>query len=457
MSNVLLIEDDLTYSKIIKNFLEKNGYRVEACTSVEAGMGLFARLTPDLVITDYRLPDGTGMQVLEHIIASDHPSPVILITNYSDIRTAVKSMKMGASEYITKPVNPDELLLAVNEALKKSPKGQSRKSSKTPKSIAAQETSSYVVGKSGEAERLERYIDLVAPTDMSVIVLGESGTGKEFISKRIHQKSNRRDGPFIAVDCGALSKELAGSELFGHVKGAFTGAIDHKIGHFQSANGGTIFLDEIGNLSYEVQIKLLRAIQERKIRKMGGNKDIPVDVRIISATNDDLMQSADKGRFREDLFHRLNEFTIHVSPLKDRKEDLFHFAELFLQQSNKQLQKNVTGFSEDVQQIFRDYSWPGNLRELRNVIKRAVLITGEGEIKREVIPMEIIHSQKREKVAVVEEVSSAMDLKSSFEEQEKQLIIKTLHEVRYNKSKAAKLLNMDRKTLYNKLEKYHLE
>ncbi len=457
MSKVLLIEDDLTYSKIIKNFLEKNGYKVEACTSVEAGKGLFSRFMPDLVITDYRLPDGTGMQVLEHIISSEHPSPVILITNYSDIRTAVKSMKMGASEYITKPVNPDELLLAVNEAMKKGAKGQTKKSPQIPNPSKLGVSTSYFVGKSSESERLERYIDLVSPTDMSVIVLGESGTGKEFISKRIHQKSKRKDGPFIAVDCGALSKELAGSELFGHVKGAFTGAIDHKIGHFQSANGGTIFLDEIGNLSYEVQIKLLRAIQERKIRKMGGNKDIPIDVRIISATNDDLMQSAGEGRFREDLFHRINEFTIHVSPLRDRKEDLFYFSELFLKQSNEQLQKSVTGLSEDVQQIFRDYSWPGNLRELRNVIKRAVLITGEGEISREVIPLEITQKPKRQMAEVVEEVSSAMDLKTSFEEQEKQLIIKTLHEVRYNKSKAAKLLNMDRKTLYNKLEKYNLE
>lgn len=219
MSKVLLIEDDLTYSKIIKNFLEKNGYKVEACTGVETGKGLFARFSPDLVITDYRLPDGTGMQVLEHIISSDHPSPVILITNYSDIRTAVKSMKMGASEYITKPVNPDELLLAVNEAMKKGSKSHGKKTTKEPKTSVAEGASSYVVGKSKEAERLERYIELVAPTDMSVIVLGESGTGKEFISKRIHQKSKRKDGPFIAVDCGALSKELAGSELFGHVKG----------------------------------------------------------------------------------------------------------------------------------------------------------------------------------------------------------------------------------------------
>ncbi|WP_114749290.1 sigma-54-dependent transcriptional regulator [Pleomorphovibrio marinus] len=457
MNKVLLIEDDLTYSKIIRNFLEKNGYKVEVCTGVEAGIGLYARIVPDLVITDYRLPDGTGMQVLEHIISSEHPSPVILITNYSDIRTAVKSMKMGASEYITKPVNPDELLLAVQEGLKKNTKNQVKRANKSPNPPKETGQPTYLVGKSSGAEKLERYIDLVAPTDMSVIVLGESGTGKEYISKRIHQKSKRKDGPFIAVDCGALSKELAGSELFGHVKGAFTGAIDHKTGHFQSANGGTIFLDEIGNLSYEVQIKLLRAIQERKIRKMGGNKDISVDVRIVSATNDDLMLCANKGDFREDLFHRLNEFTIHVSPLRERKDDLFYFADLFLKQSNEQLGKKVTGLSEDVQQIFRVYSWPGNLRELKNVIKRAVLITGEGEIFREVIPMEIIQKPKIDHVEASEEVSSAIDLKTSFEEQEKQLIIKTLHEVRYNKSKAAKMLNMDRKTLYNKLDKYNLE
>jgi two-component system response regulator HydG len=293
----------------------------------------------------------------------------------------------------------------------------------------------------------------VAPTDLSIIVLGESGTGKEFISKRIHQKSKRSNGPFVAVDCGALSRELAASELFGHVKGAFTGAIDHKTGHFENANGGTIFLDEIGNLSYEIQIKLLRAIQERKIRKIGANKDISVDVRIIAATNEDLQELARQGLFREDLYHRLNEFSLRAQPLRERLEDLMFFSHLFVDKSNENLEKKVSGLSAEVEQIFRDYHWPGNLRELRNIIRRAVLLTGEGVVQPEVIPTDLINSAPLQPV----DINSAKDLKSSFEDQEKTLIVKTLEEMRFNKSKTAKVLNMDRKTLYNKLEKYGLD
>lgn len=455
MSKILLIEDDLTYSKIIKNFLVKNGYELTTTTRVSDGLASLEKERIDLVITDYRLPDGTGMEVLDHVIKSKSNIPVILITNYSDIRTAVKSMKMGAFEYITKPLNPDELLLNVKEAIRK----KDEKPSESKQILKKEATSpingeydDYMVGKSSQSLKIEKYINLVAPTDLSVIVLGESGTGKEFISKRIHLKSKRREGPFIAVDCGALSKELAGSELFGHVKGAFTGAIDNKTGHFESANGGTIFLDEIGNLSYEVQVKLLRAIEERKIRKIGGNKDIPVDVRIITATNEDLLESARTGDFREDLFHRINEFSIKAIPLRERKEDLLHFAHLFLKTSNESLNKDVTGFSPEVIKIFKEYHWPGNLRELKNIIRRAVLLTGEGEVQPEVIPVELSMPERPHI-----EVNSASDLKTSFEEQEKSLIIKTLEEVRYNKSKAAKILNMDRKTLYNKLEKYGLD
>jgi two-component system response regulator HydG len=455
MKKILLIEDDLTYSKIIKKFLEKNNYDVITTTKLVEAYSLLERESPELVITDYRLPDGTGMEILEKIINSKMNTPVILITNYSDIRTAVKSMKMGAFEYITKPVNPDELLATVNEAFNN--KNNVEKSSFNPEMSEPSEPGTieeddYFVGESKVALQIEQYINLVAPTDMSVIVLGESGTGKEYIAKRIHQKSKRSSGPFVAIDCGALSKDLAGSELFGHVKGAFTGASDNKTGHFESAKGGTIFLDEIGNLSYEVQIKLLRAIQERKIRKIGGNKDIDIDVRIIVATNEDLAVSAKNGEFREDLYHRLNEFSMEASPLRDRKEDLFRFAELFLNSSNRSLEKNVLGFSEDVKKIFMNYSWPGNLREFKNIIKRAVLLTGEGLITTDVIPLDLSLPENS-----ISESGPAKDLKSSFEEQEKSLIIKTLEEVKYNKSKAAKILDMDRKTLYNKLEKYSIE
>jgi len=462
--NILLIEDDLTYSKIIKNFLEKHQYSVSTCTKIKDATALMEKKTYDLVITDYRLPDGTGMEVLEGIIEEQTKTRVILITNYSDIRTAVKSMKLGAFEYITKPVNPDELLATVQEALKSRPKtsllmeeqdeeATSPKSSSSKNQSRSVENDQYVVGKSPEAIQLEQYISLVAPTEMSVVVLGESGTGKEYISKRIHQKSNRKDGPFVAIDCGALSKELAGSELFGHVKGAFTGAMDNKTGNFEMANGGTIFLDEIGNLSYEVQIKLLRAIQERKIRKIGGTKDIPVDVRIIVATNEDLAQVAKSGEFREDLYHRLNEFSLKSSPLRERIEDLFHYADIFLQDANEALDKDIEGFSEEVKSIFQNYNWPGNLRELKNVIKRAVLLTNEEKIQKEALPMELLLPQE----ASIPLANGSKDLKSSFEIQEKAMIIKTLNEVKHNKSRAAKILNIDRKTLYNKIEKYGID
>ncbi|SEJ75738.1 two-component system, NtrC family, response regulator HydG [Cyclobacterium xiamenense] len=454
MAKILLIEDDLTYSKIIKNFLEKNGYEINSCTKVAEGLQAFEKNKADLIITDYRLPDGTGMEVLDQVIGNYPDTPVILITNYSDIRTAVKSMKMGAFEYITKPINPDELLLTVRQALKKETKRPDPVSPNRPAPARTDAVDlSYQIGNSSGALQIEKHIELVAPTDLSIIVLGESGTGKEYISKRIHQKSKRAKGPFVAVDCGALSRELAGSELFGHVKGAFTGAIDHKTGHFENANGGTIFLDEIGNLSYEIQIKLLRAIQERQIRKIGGNRDISVDVRIIAATNEDLQELAKSGQFREDLFHRLNEFSITAQPLRERREDLPFFARLFLEKSNESLERNVTGFSPDVEKIFGEYHWPGNLRELKNIIRRAVLLTGEGEVKKEVIPSELLDRED----LPTKDIHSATDLKFSFEEQEKSLILKTLEEMKFNKSKTAKMLNMDRKTLYNKLEKYGLD
>jgi len=454
MKNILLIEDDLTYSKIIKSFLERNDFKVHSLQKVVDAINHIDREPPQLIITDYRLPDGTGMEILEKIIDDQLTIPVILITNYSDIRTAVKAMKMGAFEYITKPVNPDELLSTVKEAFK----SKDRKPKEKPSEIVSPKSSSssqfeefYVTGHTDASQKLEEYIDLVAPTDMSVIVLGESGTGKEYISKRIHQKSQRKDGPFVAIDCGALSKELAASELFGHVKGAFTGALDHKVGNFESAKGGTIFLDEIGNLSYDVQIKLLRAIQERKIRKVGGNQDIPVDVRILVATNEDLIEASKRGEFREDLYHRLNEFSIQAIPLRERGDELFNFAHTFLEDSNVYLRKNVTGFSDEVKEIFKNYSWPGNLRELKNIVKRAVLLTGEGLVEKEVLPIQLVLPEN-----TTQETGPAKDLKSSFEEQERSLIIKTLEDVKFNKSKAAKMLNMDRKTLYNKLEKYNI-
>src|SRR5690606_18519289 len=316
MKHILLVEDDLTYSRIVKTFLEKNGFTVQTAVKVKEAQQIFSGSKFDLIIADFRLPDGTGMELLQWSKSNYPQTQVILITHYSDIRIAIKAMKLGAFEYITKPINPDELLATVKESLSSTiSEPSSIEASSAPVAPKKKISSSYVIGNSQEAEKLEKHIQLVSPTDLSVLVLGETGTGKEFISRRIHELSDRKNGPFIAIDCGALPKELAGSELFGHVKGAFTGALENKTGHFEMANGGTIFLDEIGNLSYEVQIQLLRAIQERKIRKIGGNKEIDIDVRIIAATNENLISQSGEGVFREDLYHRLNEFTLYAIPL----------------------------------------------------------------------------------------------------------------------------------------------
>mgnify|MGYP003676451630 FL=1 len=467
MKHILLVEDDLTYSRIVKTFLEKNGFTVQTAIKVKEAQQFFSNSKFDLIIADFRLPDGTGMELLQWSKSNYPQTQVILITHYSDIRIAIKAMKLGAFEYITKPINPDELLATVQESLSaKVPEQAAAVASSASTSLSKiKSESSYVIGSSAEAEKLEKHIQLVAPTDLSVLVLGETGTGKEFISRRIHDFSTRKDGPFIALDCGALPKELAGSELFGHVKGAFTGALENKTGHFEMANGGTIFLDEIGNLSYEVQIQLLRAIQERTIRKIGGNKEIQIDVRIIAATNDNLILQAGDGHFREDLYHRLNEFTLSAIPLRNKKEDLEDFADQFLEESNERLGKNVKGFSPDVWEIFLAYDWPGNLRELRNIIKRAVLLTSGSHVEKDALPADLYepsvsvagNSSSLGGYSRSSELPSPKDYKSQWVEQEKELIQKVLMDTKFNKSKTARILNMDRKTLYSKMEKYGLD
>lgn len=471
MAHILLVEDDLTYSRIVKTFLEKNSFEVTTTTKVKDAQIILNSGKFDLIIADFRLPDGTGMELLQWAKSNFPQLQVILITHYSDIRIAIKAMKLGAFEYITKPINPDELLATVRESLAQKPELKTGMIAKEAiKTTTPKSDSPYVQGESQEAQKLEKHIQLVAPTDLSVLVLGETGTGKELISKRIHEFSKRKDGPFVAIDCGALPKELAGSELFGHVKGAFTGALDNKTGHFEMANGGTIFLDEIGNLSYDVQIQLLRAIQERRIRKIGGNKEIEIDVRIIAATNENLISPSGDSVFREDLYHRLNEFTLQAIPLRQRKADLEYFVGEFLQESNHRLNKSIKGLSAEVWDIFYNYDWPGNLRELRNIVKRAVLLSSEEKIEKEALPIELYDNTAMQvshtQTAYSPQLTSApltlnpsadSDYKTQWKEQEKELIQKVLLDTRFNKSKTARILNMDRKTLYSKIEKYGLE
>ncbi len=437
MKNLLVIDDDASFNLMLKTFLGRF-YKVDSTLNGHSGMGKLRKNSYDLLITDLRLPDHYGLDLLKEVKKTNKDLPVILMTGYGDIKSAVEAMKSGAADYISKPIDPEELLTLIKNVLK-------------PRQEEPEGPPLFVQSDSAASRQLEKYTDLVAPTDMSVIITGESGTGKEYVSRLIHGKSTRKDGPFIAVDCGALSKDIAGSELFGHVKGAFTGAYADKAGCFEMANGGTLFLDEIGNLSYEIQIQLLRAIQERSIRRLGSTQDIRTDVRILVATNEELKTSVANGQFREDLYHRLNEFAIEIPPLRQRQEDIETFAQHFLALANQSLHKQVTGFAHDSMLHLKQYPWPGNLRELKNAVKRAVLFSTEDLISLRDLPSEIIKNNSRESNLSVPEKKTAFDLKNITATTEKEMIEAALIETRYNKSKAAKMLNIDRKTLYKKL------
>jgi two-component system response regulator HydG len=441
MSRFLLVEDDLTFSLILEGFLKREGFEVDVVHRVKDGLRAIEEQTYHLLLLDYRLPDGTGLELLETARKKGLPVPVIIMTSLRDIGTAVRAMRLGAFDFITKPVNPDELLMVVREALQK--KEAAPLAGPTP-------GPALIAGTSAEAQQLQGFISLVAPTDMSVIIQGESGTGKEHVARTIHRLSQRAAAPFVAVDCGAISGELANSELFGHVKGAFTGALHDKAGLFEAAQGGTVFLDEVGNLSYDIQIKLLRALQERVVQPLGSNKPVPIDVRVITATNDELRNSVKNGEFREDLYHRLNEFKITVPALRDRGIDLDKFVAHFIQLANQELNRQVQEVSPEVRAIFRNYPWPGNLRELKNVVKRMVLLTPGTVAGPQALPEEMSAA------APGTPLPMGPDLKALQETQEREMIVKTLQEVKYNKSKAARLLNIDRKTLYLKLLKYNI-
>ena len=443
MAKILILEDDTTFAQLLEGFLTKNKHEVTLVTHIKQSLKLIENQEFDLFLIDYRLPDGIGFEVITHARNLALATPIVIMTSFNDVRTAVKSMQMGAFDYITKPVNPDELLMVIKNSLTK----------KDTKEISIEATDTdFIKGKSATADRLYEHIALVAPTDMSVIIQGESGTGKEFAARTLHQQSKRADKPFVAIDCGALSKDLSASELFGHVKGAFTGALNDKKGQFEAAHGGTLFLDEVGNLSYEVQIKLLRALQERVIQPLGSTKQVAVDVRIVTATNDDLLNSISSGEFREDLYHRLNEFKIQLPPLRDRGGDLELFINHFINLSNRDLDRNVKSISADAKSLLLNYDWPGNLRELSNVIKRMVLLTPGDIAQITALPDEMMISVNQQTMP-----GSSSDLKAVNEQNEKSLIAETLIKAKHNKSKAAKMLNIDRKTLYAKMERYGIE
>jgi two-component system response regulator HydG len=457
MHRLLIIDDDKDICLVLSKFLTKNGYAVDVAHRGEDGLQLLRANEYHVILCDYRLPDHTGVELLRKIKLLQPSVAVIIITGYSDVRTAVETFRYGASDYVTKPLYPDELLVTIKETITKNEKRNvSDVASPDKKAGKAVANPDYIVGKSIQSQTVQKYIELIAPAEMSVIIHGETGTGKEFVAQSIHRISRRADHPFIAIDCGALPKELAGSELFGHVKGAFTGAVSDKPGSFEIADGGTIFLDEIGNLSYENQVKLLRVIQERRIKRIGATKDISIDVRLIAATNEDLARSVKEGKFREDLYHRLNEFKIQLSPLRERKDDIMIFANYFLEKANQSLRKNVKSFSPEVMHQITNYYWHGNLRELNNVVKRSVLLTIGEVVQSDSLPQEIIQANTSSALpgSLIED--SVGLLKSIAGSAERQAIIEILEKVNYNKSKAAELLKIDRKTLYNKLKLYSI-
>ena len=439
MLSILIVEDDITFSLMLTTWLGKKGFVVRSSSSVSDAKRRLGEEAFDLVISDLRLPDSDGIDLLKWL-KSTHPSlPLIMMTSYAEIQTAVQAMKLGAADYIAKPLNPDELLGKIRELAHVEEKAPARVPVPSAPDL-------YIEGQSQAARQLYEHVRLVAPTDMSVLVTGASGTGKEYIARRIHEQSNRSKAPFVAVDCGAIPKELAASEFFGHVKGSFTGAIENKTGAFVAAQGGTIFLDEIGNLTYEVQVQLLRALQERKVKPIGSHQEIAINVRLISATNENLRQAIEKGDFREDLYHRINEFTIRIPDLKERKEDLLLFANHFLDLANSELQKDIIGFDNDTMQLFQSYSWPGNLRQMKNVIKYATLLATGRYITRKELPEEL-----------TENLLSHANIQLKNVEHERDLIRKALQECGNNKTRAAQLLGIDRKTLYNKLKIYQLD
>ena len=442
VSTVLIVEDDLTFSTMLKTWLGKKGFDVETASTSARARKILLSKEFDLVISDLRLPDQDGINLLSWLREQKKNIPFIIMTGYAEIQSAVQCMKLGATDYISKPIQPDELLKKINEAI-----ALPHKETKETENILLPTASNFLEGESEAAQQLFNYVRLVAPTQMSVLINGASGTGKEYVAHRIHQLSKRADKPFVAIDCGSIPKDLAASEFFGHIKGSFTGALSDKVGAFEEANGGTLFLDEIGNLSYEVQVQLLRALQERRVRRIGSVKEIEVDVRLVTATNENLKEAIAKGNFREDLYHRINEFTLYMPSLKDRTEDILLFANFFLDQANKELERNLVGFDAEACDALQRYDWPGNLRQLKNVVKRATLLaTGDFITCKELV----------EELHATETNQETVNLTLRNEDDEKQRILQALQQTKNNKTRAAQLLGIDRKTLYNKLKLYNI-
>ncbi|MBW8687318.1 sigma-54-dependent transcriptional regulator [Chitinophaga rhizophila] len=469
MQSILVIDDEINICTLLSTILGKEGYHVEYSLSGANALKMMKERSFDLVFCDYRLKDKEiDGSMIARKVSEEHPSTsVIIMTGYPDVRIAIQLIKSGISDYVSKPFNAGQLVLLAKKTLMR----QQTAAASTPSLpsnfppaapaphpvVKKAPVNTFIYGDSRASKDLHEQIRLIASTDYSVIIMGETGTGKESVAHLIHSQSKRKDKPFIAIDCGCLSRELGSSELFGHEKGAFTGAIAAKTGAFVEANGGTLFLDEIGNLTHDVQTTLLRAIQERLVRAVGSTQEIRVDIRIIVASNEDLQQNVLTGKFREDLYYRLNEFTVNVPPLRERQEDMPLFTQLFKQMVEQELSKTCGDFQEELLEALYRYPWPGNIRELKNVIRRLCLLAGSGEI----ISCRHLPEEMQEKALAPVAVQEApfdhnVNLKEASRLAEYNKIISVLQKVRYNKSAAARAMNIDRKTLYNKLQSLNI-
>ena len=432
METVLIVEVDRVYARATTNWLVKNGINARYVLSVDAAKDFLNNYDVDLVLSNICLNNGNGMELLDWMNIHGYRIPFLIMTGYGDIPGAVEAVKKGAVDYLPKPVQTEKVLDIIRKALERK-RGNSNTKQK------------FYTSKSPLALRLQEHIRLVAPVDtLAVLIRGASGTGKEYVARQIHALSGRADAPFIAVDCGVLPKELAASELFGYVKGTFTGATENKTGMFAAANHGTLFLDEVGNLNAEVQRALLRALQEKRSRPVGGKEEIQTDIRLVAATNENLEKAIAEGRFREDLFHRLNEFPLHVPLLAECIEDIIPLAEFMLDAANRELGRSVKGFDREVQKRLKAYSWPGNIRELRMVVRRATLLAKDDWITTGEIDLS-------DKGRQLEEYSL------NDERTERATILKALEATGNDRKAAARLLGISRSTLYLKLRKYRLD
>ena len=432
METVLIVEDDRVYARATTNWLVKNGINARYVLSVNNAKEFLDNHDVDLVLSDFRLDNGNGMELLEWMNTHGYRIPFLIMTGYGDIPGAVEAVKKGAVDYLPKPVQTEKVLGIIWKALERKRRDGNTKQR-------------FNTSKSPLAVRLQEHIRLVAPVDtLAVLIRGASGTGKEYVARQIHVLSGRSDASFIAVDCGVLPKELAASELFGHVKGAFTGATENKTGMFAAANHGTLFLDEVGNLNAEVQRALLRALQEKRYRPVGGKEEIQTDIRLVAATNEDLEKAIAEGRFREDLFHRLNEFPLHVPLLAECIEDIIPLAEFMLDAANQEFSRKVKGFDREVQKRLKSYSWPGNIRELRMVVRRATLLAKDDWIT-------------TEEIDIPDKGRQPGEYSLNDERMERATILKALEATGNDRKAAARLLGISRSTLYLKLRKYRLD